>query len=152
MLIRQLCAAPLFRGLTEEEIIRFQDAAEQITCRAGDVLMDSGADADCLYYVVSGEITVKVLDAQLVPTMVSVLGHGGMAGWSALIPPHKATAMLTALTDATLVRINGTRVRETCRRHPDLGLRVVINVSAIICQRLNEARARLAIALEHTRR
>jgi hypothetical protein len=33
-----------------------------------------------------------------------------------------------------------------------VGLRVMINASAIICQRLNEARSRLAVALEQVRR
>lgn len=151
MIERYFHTIPLFRGLTEEETSFFLETAEQITGRAGDVLMEQAAQADALYYILSGEITVKVLDDQGVPTMVSVLGPGAMAGWSALVPPHRATAMLAVLTDVRLIRFDGPSLRELCRERPALGLRLMINASAIITQRLAEARTRLAAALEQVR-
>ena len=151
MLTKRLVSVPIFRGLTEEEIGCFADCARLERHSAGEVLMTCGTPAKKFYYVISGEMTLRVLDQENMPIMVSVLGTGGTAGWSALIPPHMATATLTAVTDLHVVEFDGELLLEAVQRHPKLGLRVMTNASAIVIQRLSDARKRLGAALEQTR-
>lgn len=142
---------PLFHGLSRSEADHFAEAAEEVLIRPGVVLMAAGDPALALYYVISGEVTVRALDGTGMPTMVSIVAPGHLAGWSALIPPHIATASLTALTDVTAVRFDGPRMRELCEADPRLGLVVLRNLGSVISERLAATTARLAASLEHIR-
>lgn len=146
-----LRSVPLFRGLGPEEIAPFAEAATEVTFAPGEVLLVSGEPANALYYVVTGEITARVLDSNRMPVMVSVIAPGHMAGWSALIPPHVATATLTALTELRTIRLDGARLAELCELHPRLGLVIMRNLGSVISERLASTRSRLATALDHVR-
>ena len=140
---------PLFQGLTQAEADYFAAAAEEVHYQAGELLLAAGNPTDSLYYVVKGEITARVHDTNRMPTMVSVIAPGHMAGWSALVPPHIATASLSALTDLHAVRFDGQRMRELCEANPRLGLVVMRNLGTVISERLAATTARLADAMEH---
>lgn len=143
-----LAEIPLFDGMSYTEIEPFAALAMRKEWRAGERLLYAGNPAQFLFYIVSGEVTVKVYDDDRLPIMVSVLGPRAIGGWSALIPPHEATAALTAMTDVVVYAFEGEALREECAANPAAGLKLLLNVTRVINHRLDEARSRLASALQ----
>lgn len=139
---------PLFVGFSSQDLNLFEDCAEEVKHPAGTCLMISGEPVEALYYIRRGEVTIKVLDADRIPTMVSAIGRGAMAGWSAIIPPYHATATVTAITDVELIRLDGEILKQRMQEHPAAGQQLLLNVSAMIASRLTEARCRLITSME----
>lgn len=135
---------PLFDGMTAEDAEVFSRLGEQKTIPAGGSLLYQRMEATEMYYVVKGEVTVKVMDENDIPTMVRVIGPGKLAGWSALIPPHQATATLMALTDVDVICFDGSKLRQLLRQHPDAGVSLMLNIARLISDRLAESRKSLA--------
>lgn len=143
----QLGSAILFRGLPQEALDLFASVVEQQHVAAGTVLVEAGMECHTLYQVLEGELIVVARNDQSITTMASVVPPGEVAGWSALVPPHRATATIRALTDATVLAFPGAELWALLIANPAHGMVVLRNVAEVIHHRLEDARLRLDMAL-----
>jgi CRP-like cAMP-binding protein/rhodanese-related sulfurtransferase len=86
---------------------------QRIACRAGETIIQQGADGDYFYVIVSG----KCLVARETPLnrsglKLAELGVGDTFGEEALISEAKRNATVTMLTDGVLMRLNKQDFRE----------------------------------------
>ena len=146
-----LAVCPLFAGLTPDEAEIFEPCTHRIKAAAGSLLMEAGKACEAIFYVLEGDVIVRVEDETSAPTMVEVLPAGSLVGWSALVPPHAATASLSCITDSVLLRLDGAELRRLCEAHPRAGYRVLLNLASVISDRLATARSRYAALLNRTK-
>jgi rhodanese-related sulfurtransferase len=80
---------------------------QRVPFRAGEVVIQQGANGDCFYAIVSGKCSVTretPLNAKGIP--LAELGLGDSFGEEALISEDKRNATVRMLTDGVLVRLN----------------------------------------------
>ncbi|MCX7851351.1 MAG: cyclic nucleotide-binding domain-containing protein [Caldilineales bacterium] len=108
-----------FAGLSYENIVTLAGLAEEETVEAGHVFFHEGERLDRFYLLVQGNVGVIIelpdtrveqpVSGQLTGVLktrdvvVSTVGPGEVFGWSALVPPHTATAGAKALTPCRVV-------------------------------------------------
>lgn len=103
---------PFFAGLKHEFLTLLAQIADETEVAAGDYFFQEHERLDTFYVCMSGEVAIVLpvpakdveqkvsgqLTGQLQTSdvVVSMVGAGEVFGWSALIPPHEATASARA--------------------------------------------------------
>jgi CRP-like cAMP-binding protein len=86
---------------------------QRVVCRAGEVVIQQGADGDFFYAIVSGKCTVtRETPLNRSGLKLAELGVGDTFGEEALISEAKRNATVTMLTDGVLMRLNKQDFRE----------------------------------------
>ncbi len=75
--------------------------AQEKRCRVGDRLLDTGAAADCFYYVQEGTFEVSYM-AQQTPIVVAYIGQGKFIGEIGFFDSEVRTRTIQAVADARL--------------------------------------------------
>ncbi len=86
---------------------------QRMPCRAGDVVIQQGAEGDYFYAIVSGRCVVtRETPLNKDGIRLAELGVGDTFGEEALISESKRNATVTMLTDGVLMRLNKQDFRE----------------------------------------
>jgi CRP-like cAMP-binding protein len=102
-LVRALAETPLFRTLGGSEVQAIADTSEEARVSAGAVLAVPGADADALYFIAEGIVSVPSVDTH--SRTEKLLSAPDIFGFAQLVAPHQHLAGAYAVTDCRLVRI-----------------------------------------------
>jgi CRP-like cAMP-binding protein len=113
---------PYFAGLSREQLTTLTKVANEATVDAEHYFFHEGDNVDSFYLVVEGSAAVVVevpdreaeqkLSGQLMGELktkdivISAVGPGEVFAWSALVPPHKATAGVKATTPCRVIVFN----------------------------------------------
>lgn len=142
----------LLHGFSREALLQVLPCLRELVLPAGTAVVESGQPCFDVYQVLTGELMVTVEDGDGTPTMVNVLGAGGVAGWSAFIPPNVSTVAVSTLTDCRLIAFHGETLRQALTDHPRDEMRLLENLISVIEERLLDERTRYARVLNHLRR
>ena len=129
----------LFRGLGQADVDRTLALATRISLSSGDELFRLGAEADRLYLVAHGQISLTLpmqVRGQETDVQVEERTAGQTVGWSALIPPHRFTLRATAPVETEVLALSRQSLEEHFAAHPEAGYMVSLNLAAVIGQRL----------------
>jgi len=126
-----------------------------LSCPKGETIFAQGASANALYYVVAGTVKVTVLSISGKEAVLAVLGPQDFFGEDCIAADAVRINTATALTPATLVRIERQAVLRAIQQQPELsmGLMSVLLMrknaaEADFCDQLfNQSEKRLARAL-----
>ena len=95
---------PFFAGLSLEQMTILAEAATEEKVEAGHFFLHERDETPNLYLIVKGTVAVVIeLPRQNREIMVSTVGPGEVFAWSALVPPHTATASVKASTPCHVV-------------------------------------------------
>jgi glutaminase len=129
-----LAAHPICRGLSPEQVESFEKLLVPMRFAAGETILRKGDAADCIYFLVEGEVSVvtELPNGEL--TRLSTLSRGMTFGELASVSRAARTADVRAdqasachvLPLATFDRLGETR--------PDLKLVLLENLLANVCQ------------------
>ncbi len=98
---------PFFAGLSMEQMTILAEAANEEKVEAGHFFLHEKDETPYLYLIVKGEIAVLIeLPKQDRAIVVSTVGPGEVFAWSALVPPHTATASVKATTLCHVVALD----------------------------------------------
>jgi CRP-like cAMP-binding protein len=100
----------IFAALPGEELAEIALVAEEVEQAAGDEIIREGEVDNSLFVLVSGRI--RVMKGQ--QTLVE-LGEGEVVGELAVLDPAPRNATVTAVSDVTLLRIDGEAFAEIMR-------------------------------------
>jgi CRP-like cAMP-binding protein len=129
----------LLKGLSEDEADLLLAVGNPITVPAGGVLFRLGEQADRVYQVVRGRVTLT-LPMQVRGAEEDVVIEerlpGETLGWSGLIPPHRFTLKATAAAQSELVAFPRAALLDHFSAHPTVAYTVTRNVAAVIGHRL----------------
>jgi CRP-like cAMP-binding protein len=111
--------AEILKELDEHQMNLLRPLFEPFSCPAGEVILQQGAPAQYLYFVVSGtvEMSFKPYDGNSIT--VSHVEKDGLFGWSAVVGSKKYTSSAIAIEDVEAFRIRGSALRKFCVEHPE---------------------------------
>lgn len=134
----------ILEGLTAEDAAAVMALARRTTLASGATLFDLGSDADALYVVERGRISLTLpmeIGGRQQDVLVEERMPGQMLGWSALVPPHRFTLKAIAPLESELLVFPRTALLDYFETRPDVGYQVTRNLSAVIGHRLQVLQA-----------
>ncbi len=105
---------PFFHGLGATSIAEVAQLLRPSDFAAGTVVMRRGEPGDCMYFIVSGEITIELKPRPL------VLGPGEFFGEMAVISGEPRSATATARVNCELLHLDLADFRHLEARHPEV--------------------------------
>ena len=112
---------------------------EPVHLAAGAVLFELGADANTLFLIERGRISLTLpmqVEGRAADLLVEEKAGGQVVGWSAVIPPHRFTLKAAAPVATELLAIPREALLTHFAGHPAVGYRVTRNIATIVGQRL----------------
>ncbi len=107
-------ARPYFQGLGAASIAEVAQLLRPSDFAAGTVVMRRGEPGDCMYFIVSGDVTIELKPKPL------VLGPGDFFGEMALITGEPRTANAVARVNCELLHLDLADFRHLEARHPEV--------------------------------
>lgn len=135
---------PHFADMSEDVLKSLAMIASEQTFPAGQQLFYEGDTAKNLHVILSGEVDIRYVMGSGEPRTVDTLVAGDLLCWSALVEPYKTTAIGTATKDTRVVSLDGAKLREFCKAHPEVGYAFMTQVAKLLANRLDNARVQLA--------
>ena len=131
-----LRGVPFFRELERVDLARLLGALEEVRAAAGEVIATEGTEADALYLLEQGRVSISVAspDGELSLRDVSAPAHFGELGM--LLARRTATSR--ALTDVVLWRLPRARFEALVRDRPQIGLAVAAALADAVDRRSRE--------------
>lgn len=128
-----LRVASLFEGIAEETLEKINAIAEERHCAEGEVLYTVGDPAEDLYILESGRVEFLVGRDGQVSSGGFMVRKGEVFGWAPLMENQKQRiAQATCKEPATLVVLNGAKVREFLEEDPRSGMKVMMRLSTLL--------------------
>jgi len=109
------------------------------TLEAGTVLFDLGGDADRLFLIRRGRISLTLpmkVEGRVADVLVEEKVGGEVVGWSAIIPPHRFTLKAAATTETSILAVPREPLLSLLAEQPALGYALTRSVARIMGQRL----------------
>jgi CRP-like cAMP-binding protein len=130
-------------GLPDAARARLADLADVTSYPAGAVVIREGTPVDSLGVVLDGRLAIRLnVPGREIVTVLTV-EQGDFIGWSALVPPHRATSTIVALEPTTVVTFEGSALRTALESDPDLAAAVLRRVLDAVARRLAATRTQL---------
>ena len=125
-------------GLPPEAVARLASIATLREVPAGTELFHEGQLTEAMSIVIAGRVALRTL----VP-------ERGIVGWSAVVPPHRATSAGIAIEAVTLLEFPGERLRQLLREDHPLAASVYPRVLQAVGRRLSATRLQLLDLFAH---
>jgi CRP-like cAMP-binding protein len=146
ILPEELEAVPFLQGLDEPHRNRMARIAQLRECGAGTRLFGQGQPSSCIYFVLSGEVSLGVGEAGGETVEVAAAGPGDLLGWSPVLGRPTMTATATATSRCRLAVFDAPQLLAWCERDPQFGLAFLRQIALVLSDRLDSTRRRLAAA------
>ena len=147
---------PFFAGLNHDYVSTLTKLTNEVSVEAGHCFFDERDELKKLYLVAEGAVAIVIqvpdqevkqpLSGQLTGKLrtkgitVSTIGTGGVFAWSALIPPHKATASAQALTPCRAIALDCEKLRPILEEDRNLAYLMTLKAAQIVRERLRDTR------------
>ena len=131
-----LRGVPFFGALDRVDLARLLGALEEVRADAGEVIAEEGTEADALYLLEHGQVSISVAspEGELSLREVSAPAHFGELG----LLLARRTATSRALTDVVLWRLPRARFEALVRDRPQIGLAVAAALADAVDRRSRE--------------
>ena len=110
----------------------------------GALIFREGDGADFFYCLLSGKMAIESNSGGR-PLQLQVLESGDVLGWSWLFHPHQWHFSARAIEPVTMFFFDGRHLRERCEEDPALGYALMKRMTAVVLERLQVTRQRLAV-------
>jgi len=127
---------PLFKGMTEEQMLRLASACTVVDFVPGEEIFREHAESRAMYIVLEGEVGICFAEAR---HQIGRVGKGEPLGELSFFcaSPHSATA--TAASAVTAASLNHQDLSELIRRRPDMSLILYKNLAAGLAEKLHRS-------------
>ncbi|MDQ2662183.1 MAG: Crp/Fnr family transcriptional regulator [Actinomycetota bacterium] len=132
MRMRILAQVPIFAGLTDDELDRLDRRMVSLSWAEGDELYAAATPAQYLYVVAAGHVKLLQPVSNGPDAVVDIVGPGELFGSLDVVgrPVHTETA--EALSTTCALRIDTHAFREVLLEYPQVALRVLDDVTALL--------------------
>jgi PPM family protein phosphatase len=138
-----LARMPLFRPLSDRELLRVLQVTDVAVCKNNDVVIKEGDRGEELYIVLSGKVKVLRGGAQL-----ATLSPGEHVGEMALIRSQPRSATVVSDGDSELMVIRRRDFFEILRKEHQLAVKLLWQFLGVLADRLAETSKELGAARE----
>ena len=130
--IDRLRKVDILEGLAEEELQSIAQYFEQENVNAGVTLCEEGTDADRLYVLEQGTVSINSKKGGQYEIDIP----GKIVGWSFLVPPFLYTASAITMTPSKVLAIKSPDFYYVLHKEPKMGMKVINNLAQVIASRL----------------
>lgn len=134
---------PRFKGMPEAFIKAIAGCSKNVVFKAGDYLFREGDDADDIYMIREGLVSLEMDMPGAGPQTFMTETVGGVIGLSWLIPPYTWTFDARARQDVRAIGFDATCLRTKCDADPGLGYAVMKQFMPVIVERLHDTRVQM---------
>jgi CRP/FNR family cyclic AMP-dependent transcriptional regulator len=139
-----LAGSELLRGIDGPILDRLTELGRSASAPSGSALFRLGEAAENVYVVLRGRVALTLpIEIRAVQQDVTVdeKGPGDVLGWSALVPPHRATLSARAIIDSELFLFPAAAMARAMRDEPAAGLQVMSNLASVVGRRMHLVQA-----------
>lgn len=131
-------------GLSPHAVSRLADCCASVrTFAAGDVILREGTDTETFGIVLGGRVALRLLVPERGAVTVMTVEPGDVLGWSALVPPYRATSTAVAVEPTRLLAFESAPLRKALQEDPALAATVYPRVLEAVARRLGATRHQL---------
>jgi CRP-like cAMP-binding protein len=133
----------IFHYLDEDELKLVEKMSTPQVFEAGALLCRQDAEIECTYVIEEGLVSIIL---ELGPTdrrQIQTAANFECVGWSASVPPFRATSTAKALERTKALAFSGKELRNLIYTNPKLCAEIAGGVAYVISQRLRAAFAQL---------
>jgi len=109
----------------------------------GAEILREGETTTDLGIVRNGRVALRLRVPERGPTTVLTVEPGDIVGWTAVVPPHRATSTVVALLPTELLLIDGAGLRAALAVDTDLAATVYLALLEALSRRLTGTRLQL---------
>ena len=147
---------PIFAGLTQDQIKKLAQVADELSVEAGYSFFREGDELDNYYIVTEGvvNLTIEIPDQlkehslvsqltnnlDMVDITVSNVREGNVFGWSAIVPPNISTASATTSSACRVLAFNCGNLKPLLDEDCEFALQLTLKAAQIIRSRLRDMR------------
>jgi CRP-like cAMP-binding protein len=140
---RALASGWLGVGMPDTARRRLASLAAMTSVPRGATVIREGAPVDALGVVVEGRLAIRLAVPGRDVVTVLTIEPGDWVGWSALVPPYRATSTIVALEPTSIVTFPGERLRAVMDDDPALAVAILHGVLEAVARRLAATRTQL---------
>lgn len=129
--------------LPTSAMARLETIARSTTHAAGDVIIREGDVTGSIGIVTRGRVALRLRVPERGPTTILTVEAGDIIGWSAIVPPHRATSTVVALVTTDVIALDGAALRDAMDADPVLAAAFYRAVSEALARRLTATRMQL---------
>ena len=130
--IDRLRKVDILQGLEEGELKSIAQYFEEENFSAGVTLCEEGTNADRLYVLEQGKVSVNSRKGG----QYDIDMPGRIVGWSFLVPPFLYTASAVTKTPSKVLMIKSPDFYYVIHKEPKMGMKVINNLAQVIASRL----------------
>ena len=130
--IDRLRKVDILQGLEEGELESIAQYFEEENFSAGVTLCEEGTNADRLYVLEQGKVSVNSRKGG----QYDIDMPGKIVGWSFLVPPFLYTASAVTKTPSKVLMIKSPDFYYVIHKEPKMGMKVINNLAQVIASRL----------------
>jgi len=131
-------------GLSPHAVARLSECCASVRSYAVDaVIMREGDETHPFGIVASGRVALRLLVPERGATTILTVEPGDVLGWSALVPPYRATSTAIAVEPTRLLEFEVDTLRRALREDPALAATVYPRVLEAVARRLGATRHQL---------
>ena len=134
---------PRFKGFDDDFLQAVVGCAKNVVFKAGDYLFHEGDDADELYMIREGLVSLEMATPGQGAASFMTETTGGVIGLSWLIPPYRWTFDARAKQDVRAIAFDATCLRTKCDADPALGYAVMKQFMPVMVERLHDTRVQM---------
>ena len=116
-----LAGHPVFKDFDTETLDLLAGCARNEHFRPGQTIYAEGDDADKVFLIREGDVSVEISTPHHEPIIVETLRAGDVLGWSWMVPPYKHMSDARALNDVRAISLDAACMRNKAERTPALG-------------------------------
>lgn len=124
-----LSHAPLFRGLSPEELERIASGTREVRVAKGEALFQRGDACAGFHVVAVGQVKLSLVTPEGGEKVVEILGPGMSFGEAVMFMERPYLVSATALTDGLLLHVSREAVFRELDRDPRLARRMLAGLS-----------------------
>ena len=133
-----------FAGLDERHAALLAGCAQTVGWDDGETLFREGDAADAFYVVRRGRVALELFVPNRGPLTIETIEPGDVVGWSWLFAPYRWHFDGRAVGAVRAVAVDGACLRGKCDEDPVFGYELMRRFAAIMLERLQATRVRLA--------
>ena len=129
-------SVPIFYNLTTSQIKEITRLVHKRTYKKGEAVFKKNAPGEGMYIIISGEIKIKDPESKII---FATLSKNNFFGEMALLDEEPRSALAEASEPSTLIGFFKPDLMTLVSRFPELGNKILFNLSKVLAERLREA-------------
>ena len=138
--LQVLGQVPIFENLTPKELKDLTQLTHERSYKANEPVFKKLAPGEGMYVILKGIVEIKDPDSN---TTFATLGSGDFFGELALLDQEPRSAMAVATEASELVGFFRTDLLTLMTRDPELGNKILLNLSRVLGERLRRTNLEL---------